>query len=75
MEDEMYVVLIAVVSLFVSYFVIYVAITDAMKKEMTYHLKSQTYLLKYLAEKSGLNEKEFDMNTMEKKDFDKKYGK
>ena len=66
-------ILIAVVALFISYFIISLAVKDAIESKLESYSIMQTKLLIEIAKQGGLDIKELDRITLKEKEYKKKY--
>ena len=65
-------ILIAVVALFISYFIISLAVKDAIESKLESYSIMQTKLLIEIAKQGGLDIKELDRITLKEKEYKKK---
>lgn len=66
-------IIIGFIGLIISYFIIYMAIKDAIEKKLERYQCIQTGCLKYLAKQAGMTAEEIDKFGLTEKEFKKKY--
>lgn len=66
-------IIIGIVGLFVSYFIIYIAVKDAIEKKFDKYMSIQVGYLKYLAKQAGMTLEENDRLILSEKEYRKKH--
>ena len=69
----MEILLYGLIGLFLSYFIIYIAIKDAINKTIQRYIKVQAELTILMAKNTGIGSEEIDKVILSPKEFKKKY--